>query len=278
MPLKFLLFLTLLFASFTNVRAQDSVNNFFRPNGSIIMAIKAKDGIVMICDSRLAFKSVQSNVVLAYQDGVPKIYPLKKFAIGISGDFSDGASLIKKIVTDFDKTNPSYRTPEECLYKFGLFTKEKFPAYFKNLTTEPIICAGFAPEKMIAILLDGKTYSINQDAWASNVFMQIDSLHLLNLPKDANSKQAGEAGSNALEGYIKAFHKENELGGLFSVLKINSDNSWKWIKNDFTGNDYMTECEAARALFEKKYKLEYTSDKNKNLMQDFNKAIRKKCR
>ncbi len=242
------------------------------------MAVKTKDGIVMVSDSRLALKSRQNNEVLAYQDGVPKIYPLKKFAIGISGDFSDGTSLIKKIVTDFDKSNPSYRTPEECLYKFGLFTKEKHPAYFKNLATEPIICAGFAPEKMIAILLDGKTYSINQDIWASNIFMQIDSLKLFSLPKDANSKQAGEAATKALEGYIKAFHKENEAGGLFSVLKINADNSWKWIKNDFTGNDYMTECEAAKALFEKKYKLEYTSDKNKSLMQDFNKAIRKKCR
>ena len=84
------------------------------PGGAVIMAVKAKDGIVMVCDSRLAYRSKQNNQLLAYQDGVPKIFPLKKFAIGITGDFSDGTSLIKKIVTDFDKSNPTYRTPEEC--------------------------------------------------------------------------------------------------------------------------------------------------------------------
>jgi len=277
MAFKILLSLSFLFPAFTDILAQDSVNNVFMSGGAVIMAVKAKDGIVMVSDSRLAYKSKQNNQLLAYQDGVPKIFPLKKFAIGITGNFSDGTSLVKKIVTDFDKSNPVYRTTEECLYKFGLFTKEKYPAYFKNLTTSVIICAGYGPEQMIAILANGRTYSINQDAWASNVFMEIDSLHLLSLPKDMGSKQTAAAAADALEGYIKAFHKEDEMGSLFSVLKINADGSWHWMKNDFTGNDYMTECEAAKAVFDKKIKLYYTSDASKKIMQDANKAIRKRC-
>ena len=67
------------------------------------------------------------------------------------------------------------------------------------------------------------------------------------------------------------------MGSLFSVLKINSDGSWHWTKNEFTGNDYMTECEAAKAVFDKKIKLYFTSDGNKKIMQEANKAIRKRC-
>jgi len=277
MSFKILLLLALFFPAFTDILAQDSVNNVFMPGGGVIMAVKAKDGIVMVSDSRLAYKSKQNNSLLAYQDGAPKIFPLKKFAIAITGNFSDGTTLVKKIITDFDKSNPTYRTPEECLYKFGLFTKEKYPAYFKSLTTTVLVCAGYAPEQMIAILANGRTYSINQDAWASNVFMEIDSLHLLSLPKELYSKQAASAAADALEGYIKAFHKENEMGSLMSVLKINADNTWRWTKNDFTGNDYMTECEAAKAVFDKRLKFSYASDAGKKIMQEANKAIRKKC-
>lgn len=241
------------------------------------MAVKASDGIVLVADSRLAYKSAESNEVLAYQDGVPKIYPLKKFAIAVAGDFTDGETLMKKVMTDFDDSKPLYRTPEECLYKFGVFIKEKYPGYFKNIKNDFLICAGYAPEQMIAILYNGKTYPITQDPWASNAFLEIDSLHLFNLQKFANSKQASASAVSAMEGYIKAFHKEKEMGGLFSVLKINLNNSWNWQKNDFTGNDYATECEAAKAFFNKKFSLEYISDKNKKLMQEFNKAIRKKC-
>jgi hypothetical protein len=277
MLVRFLFFLTLFTPAFLNAQAPDSVNTFFRPCGAIIMAVKAKDGIVMVSDSRLAYRSSETNEVLAYQDGVPKIFPLKKFVLGITGDFSDGASLVPKMIGDFDNSKPLYRTPEECLFKFGLFTKEKFPAYFKRLANTVLICAGYGPEPMIAILLNGSTYAINQDSWASNVFSEIDSLHLFTLPKGADSKQASENAISSMKEFIKAFRKEDESGGLFSVLKINIDNSWRWMKNDFTGNDYMTECETARAIFNKKVKLEYTSDKNKKLMQDFNKSIRQKC-
>jgi hypothetical protein len=274
---RFLFFLTLLFFAFPDAQAQDSVNSFFRANGAVIMAVKTADGIIMIADSRLAYKSLQNHEVLAYDDGMPKIFPLKKFALGISGDFSDGNSLIRKIVKDFDKSDPSYRTPEECLYRFGLFTKDKYPDYYQSLTSSTLICAGYGPEPMIAILLNGNTYPINQDVWASNVFREIDSLHLFVLPKETGSKQAAEIAANAMKGYIETLHKENELGGLFSVLKINADNSWRWLKNDFTGNDYMTECEAATAMYDKQVRLEYTSGDNKKLMIDYIKAIRKNC-
>jgi hypothetical protein len=266
-----------LFSFLSNAQVKDSVNNFFKTQGAIIMAVKAKDGIIVVADSRMAYKSSQNGELLAYQDGLPKIYPLKKFAIAITGDFSDGEFLIKKIVTDFDNSSPSYRTPEECIYKFGVFAKQKYPGYFKSLTDNILLCAGYDPEQMIAILLNGKTYPITQDTWASNAFMEIDSLHLFSISKDAGSKKAADSAINAMKQYIKIFHKENELGGLFSVLKISLDNSWRWERNDFSGNDYLTECEAARALFNKKFSLHYTSDKNKRIMQDFNKAIRSKC-
>ncbi|HVM88917.1 MAG TPA: hypothetical protein VMT76_12080 [Puia sp.] len=257
--------------------SQDSINSYFRSSGAIIMAVKAEDGIVIVADSRLAYRSLQNHEVLAYQDGIPKIFPLKKFALGISGNFSDGNTLIRKIIKDFEKSDPSYRTPEECLYKFGLFTKDKYPLYYENLTTNTVICAGYGPEPMIGILLNGKTYPINQDLWASNVFQEIDSLHLFTIPKEKNSKQVAEAAVDALKDYIKTFHKENEAGGLFSVLKINADNSWKWIKNDFTGNDCLSECESATAIYDKQVRLEYTSGENKKIMSEAVRSIRKNC-
>jgi hypothetical protein len=242
-----------------------------------MMAVKAKDGIIIVADSRLAYKSSLSNEVLAYQDGLPKIYPLKKFAIAVAGDFSDGEFLIKKIIADFDASKSTYRTPEECLFKFGLFTKEKYPAYFKKLDSSILLCAGYCPEQSIGILANNKTYTIAPKTWASNVYWDMDSLHLFDPPKNAGSKQLAELAETAMTEYIKIFHKEEEMGGLFSVLKINLDNSQRFLSNDFTGNDYLTECEAARAIFNKKVKLHYTSDKNKELMYEMNKTIKARC-
>jgi hypothetical protein len=214
---------------------------------------------------------------LAYQDGVPKIFPLKKFVFGISGDFSDGNTMVKKIVKDFDTSDSAYKTPEECLYKFGLFTKDKYPEYYQNLVTTTIICAGYGPEAMIGILLNGNIYPINQDTWTSNVFQEIDSLHLFTIPNEKTSKQAAATAINTLTDYIKIFHKGNEAGGFFSVLKINTNNSWKWLKNDFTGNDYQSECEAATAIYSSQARLEYISNNSKKYMDEAIKAVRKIC-
>ncbi|MBS1947361.1 MAG: hypothetical protein JST47_06300 [Bacteroidetes bacterium] len=272
-----LIFTFFLACAFLAAKPQETINNDFTCGGAVIMAVKTADGIVMVADSRLAYRSLQTQELLAYDDGIPKIFPLKKFALGISGEFSDGSSLIRKIVTDFDKSEPSYRTPEECLYKFGLFTRDNYPVYYKSLDTSTLICAGYGPEPMIAILLNGKTYPINQDLWASNVFKEIDSLHLFAINPETGSRKAAEIAANTMEQYIKAMHKENEAGSLFSVLKISSDNSWKWLKNDFTGNDYLTECEAATAIYNKQARLEFTSGDNKKLMMGYVKAIRKYC-
>jgi hypothetical protein len=278
MRFHYLLFLVTLGPLIALSQSRDIINTFFKQNGAVIMAVKAMDGIILVADSRMPYKSVQTGEMLAYQDGLPKIYPLKKFAIAVSGDFSDGTTFIKKMIADFDNSKPTYRTPEECLYKFGLFTKDKYPEYFKNITRNILICAGYGPEQMIAILLNGKTYSITQDTWASNVFWEIDSLHLFSIPRDVSTRQAAVLASASLTQYIKAVHRENELGGLFSVLKIGSDNSWRWLKNDFTGNDVATECESIRDLFEKKTSLSYSSDKNKKTMQEWIRIIRQKCR
>jgi hypothetical protein len=277
MRLKSLLLLALLFPVFLNAQSKDSVNTLFKTQGTIMMAVKAKDGIIIVTDSRLTYKSTQDDAIIAYQDGQPKIFPLKKFAIALAGDFSDGTFLIKKIITDFDDSKPAYRTPEECLYKFGLFTKAKYPAYFKELDRNILICAGYCPEQSIGILVKNKTYTITPKTWASNAFWEMDSLHLFNPPQGSTSKQLAGLAESAMKEYIKIFHKENEMGGLFSVLKINLDNSYRWEQNDFSGNDYLTECEAARAFFNKKMKLEYTSDSNKKLMHEMNKTIRERC-
>jgi hypothetical protein len=277
MKLRSLLFLTLLLPVFLKAQVKNSQNIFFKTQGAIMMAVKAKDGIIMIADSRLAYKSSLSNDVLAYQDGLPKIFPLKKFAIAVAGDFSDGEFFIRKIIADFDASKQTYRTPEECLFKFGLFTKEKYPAYFKKLDSNILLCAGYCPEQSIGILANNKTYTIAPKIWASNVYWEMDSLHLFNPPQNASSKQLIDSAELAMTEYIKIFHKENEMGGLFSVLKINLDNSQRWIQNDFSGNDFLTECELARAIFNKKVKLHYSSDKNKDLMHDMDRTIKERC-
>lgn len=277
MRLKSLFILTCLWTVFSEAQVKNNQNIFFKTKGTIMMAVKAKDGIIMIADSRLAYKSSLSDEVLAYQDGLPKIFPLKKFAIAVAGDFSDGEFFIRKIITDFDGSKQTYRTPEECLFKFGLFTKEKYPAYFKKLDSNILLCAGYCPEQSIGILANNKTYTIAPKTWASNVYWEMDSLHLFNSSQNTSSRQLIDSAESAMTAYIKIFHKENEMGGLFSVLKINLDNSQRWVQNDFSGNDYLTECELARAIFNKKVKLHYTSDRNKDLLHDMNKTIKERC-
>jgi hypothetical protein len=208
---------------------------------------------------------------------MPKLFPLKKFVFAVCGDFSDGTTMVGKMIKDFEKSKPEYRTPEECLYKFGVFTKNRYPVYFGRLKHTVLLCAGYGPEQMIAMLLNGKTYTIDQDIWASNIYGKIDSLHLLNLPRNADSRQATETVINTLKDYIGIFHKEDEAGGLFSVLKISLDNSWHWVRNDFSENDLDTECEAARDIYDKKVRIYYTSEKNKRLLMQYVREIRKKC-
>lgn len=277
MQLRSLLFLILLLPVILRAQVKNSENILFKTQGTIMMAVKAKDGIIIVADSRIAYKSSLSNDVLAYRDGLPKIFQLKKFAIAVAGDFSDGEFFIRKIINDFDDSKPSYRTPEECLFKFGLFTKEQYPAYFKKLDSNILICAGYCPEQSIAVLVNNKTYTVAPETWASNVVNEMDSLHLFNPPPNASSKQLADLADSAMSAYIQIFHKENEMGGLFSVLKISFDNSQRWLRNDFTGNDFLTECDAARALFYKKINLRYTSDKNKELLREMNKVIKERC-
>lgn len=242
-----------------------------------MMAVKAKDGIIIVSDSRMAFHLSSTNEVLAYQDGQPKIFQLKKFALAIAGDFSDDNIFVKKIVADFSKSNPVYNTPEECLYRFGLFIKAKYPAYFKRLNNNIIIAAGYCPEQTISILINNTTRTIRNKDWSSNVSAQIDSLHLFTASKNNTSKHLADSVEKTLKEYIRIFHKENEMGGFFSVLKINPDNSSTWQQNDFSGNGYFTECEANHDWFYDKANIHYIDSKSKKLMHEFDKTIKSKC-
>jgi proteasome subunit B (beta)-like protein len=278
--MKFILFLLMafLFPALIWAQANDSINVFYKSRGTIMMAAKAKDGIIIVADSRIAYKLSSTNEVLAYQDGQPKIFPLKKFALAIAGDFSDGEIMVKKIVADFSKSNPTYNTPEECLYRFGLFIKAKYPAYFKNLNNNIIIATGYCPEQTISILINNTTRTIRNKDWSSNAAAQIDSLHLFTASKGGTSKHLADSAEQAMKEYIRIFHKEDEMGGFFSILKINPDNSYSWLKNDFSGNGYETECEANRAWYENKQNLHYIDSKRKSIMKEFNKTIKRKCR
>ena len=67
------------------------------------------------------------------------------------------------------------------------------------------------------------------------------------------------------------------MGGFFSVLKINPDNSSTWQQNDFSENGYLTECDANHDWFYDKANIHYINSKSKKLMHDFNKIIKSKC-
>ena len=193
MKFKIILFLFFVLPVFIHAQSADSINVFYKTKGGIMMAIKAKDGIIIVADSRMPFRLSSSNDVLAYQDGQPKIFALKKFAIAIAGDFSDGNIFVKKIVADFSKSNPVYNTPEECLYRFGLFIKAKYPKYFKKLNNNIIIAAGYCPEQTISILINNTTHTIRNKDWSSNVSAQIDSLHLYSASKNNTSKRLADS-------------------------------------------------------------------------------------
>jgi hypothetical protein len=277
MKFKILFLITCLLPALVHAQSKDSINVFYRSRGTIMMAIKAKDGIIIVADSRMAFRLSSTNEVLAYQDGQPKIFPLKKFALAIAGDFSDGEIMVKKIVADFSNSNPVYNTPEECLYRFGLFIKVKYPAYFKNLNNNIIIAAGYCPEQTISILINNTTHTIRNKDWSSNAAAQIDSLHLFTASKNGSSKHLADSAETTMKEYIKIFHTENEMGGYFSALKLNPDNSYNWLKNDFSENGYLTECEANRVWFDNKANIHYVDSRSKKIMKGFDMIIKRKC-
>lgn len=250
----------------------------FRVHGSIVIAAKCSDGIILAADSRLYYQAPPpDNTILGYQDGIPKIFILKKFVLAVAGDMSDGQTRIQKIVDDFTKSNPSYNTPDECLYKFGLFVQQKYPVYFKLLNKNILIAAGFAPGASIAVLMHNETFVLSDKNWTSNFAAQIDSLQLFNFPAGTNCKRAAESAETAMKKYIQIYHKENEMGGLISVLKIRPNNSTTWLQNDFTGNGFATECEASKAFYNKKIRFTYTQPANKKLMDSLNNLIWYKC-
>ncbi len=250
----------------------------FRYHGSIIMAVKCSDGIIMVADSRVFYQAPPpDNTLLAYEDGLPKIFPLKKFALAIAGDMSDGETRIQKIVTDFDRSGATYSTPDECLYKFGLFTRDKYPNYFKSLDKNIVLAAGYSPAATLAVLVHNETYVISDKNWTSNLSSELDSLHLFGSSVLSRCKPVADTAEAAMKAYIRMAHKENEMGGLFSVLKIRPDNSYTWQKNDFTGNGFLTECEASKAYYNKKIKLHFPDPGNKKLMDGLNNIIWLKC-
>ena len=278
MKCKLIFYLAALVPVFSAAQVKEAVNKYFKSQGSIVMAVKAKDGIILLADSRMTYRSVATNEILAYQDGMPKIFPLKKFALAFAGDFSDGETRIKKMVADFVGSNPAYNTPEECLYMFGLFIKAKYPDYFKNLVSNTILAVGYSPEERIAIWINNKTYIISPGNWTSNVYPEMDSLRLFYGSSASSCKRLADSAEAAMKAYIKIFHRENEMGGYFSVLKINPNNTFSWQKNDFSENDFLTECDANRAWYFKNTQIHYVDSEKKKLMTGYNKQIRAKCR
>jgi hypothetical protein len=204
----------------------------FISGGTIIVAAKCKNGIMVAADSRMStYNNDHPEWVAFYTDNVQKLFKAGRYVVGFAGQSHYKDFSIAKILDSFLLTNPLYKDPSHFLYLFGLFLRKNFkPLFDYYLKTGRVVCCGFYDHKpYVASFRDGAVY-VNKEG----IFTSTPTYYL----KYDSSKNCVEQQKYVKE-FIEKFpltdDEKSVVGGKTQIVKIDSLNkiSWQTPKSNF---------------------------------------------
>jgi hypothetical protein len=221
----------LIFCSCSN--SNQIINQF----GTSIAIATGKDGIVLAADSRITF-AVTSDSLIGYLDSCQKILNVKGYPIAAAGsrDFFTIDSMGKDMLDIVDDYNSldikNHQNPVENVVNFVTYMVKQYP----HPKLEPVFFSGGYINDSAKLIFGTYKKVTSASVNYTSTSYKLDSIlkiHYRLTTCDILSLIL----QKSITEYIKKFQPKKS-GGPIQIIKIKKDNTFEYIKNDFTNYPY----------------------------------------
>jgi len=234
-------------------------------HGTLIIAAIGTDGIMIAADSRtiLYFNNPREN--LAYFDGAEKITTIKHYGVGVVGVAEvEGKSAIQ-IIKEYESSSDTNLDLSYIPYDFGKYLIHKLTnVQLQDLKNNLFIFCGYANKeaKIIGVYLEKDTFGVV----SANHYLisDRDASRYFKYNSKLNSFQLGQIAKKAIYEFALKEGKKETIGGEISILKVNSNNSYSWIKK--VGGKWHTFKDFFNLYFKGKVKIHYLQSNAKHII------------
>jgi hypothetical protein len=204
--------------------------------GTLIIIGIATDGIVIAADSRVTKATLIGGEIrdVNYRDCCQKIFIVAGLPMANTGLYNIGPLPLSDFVKEYNQTVSVTRgSLMEILRSFGRYFYIKNPDVGEKNT---LYFAGYRNDSALIYYTKGK------DAYGSNITIILsdsiaDPYIKKNLPKKLNGNFSCKELEKVFEKTIQECSKlRKTIGGPVSIIRITKDNTFEWIKNDFSKN------------------------------------------
>ena len=211
--------------------------------GTLIIAGVAKDGVIMVADSRGSTVNKEGKLI-AYIDSIPKIFRLKEIYVGITGQWSIGNTFISTIISDFNKSKNKSKDFTSIVNDFVKYTDSLYPVakfagsdktsfIFVGSDSTNYLIQGYMRDLGFTRIIRKKTLiSDNKAVLYLGNFYEYCSLH--------STDTLAKVFTKAIYTYAKDANLQYEIGGPLSIVCIGLNNKVKYFKNSFSQNVYIS--------------------------------------
>lgn len=236
----------------------------FTLHGTIIIAAIGSDGIVIATDSRMVLKDSKGTLI-AYIDGVKKLYQLKKFVFALAGNPMINGNHFFNTLKHLDTTNVFYNSPREFIDLFLNYYREISSQALQQALQNSIYVSGYY--NGFKVNNEFQTENIRADSfYMSNYRSYIDSNKLWNFKPNLTTKELIPMVEKVINKIIK-LNEIKDIGGPITILAIDKNNNVTSVK-DTNKYTLLTDCDIVELyytnknkihLFKKEYKDEFDS-------------------
>lgn len=239
MHVRYAVYLIIFFFGMPGVSVRRAnLENEMLQKGTLIIAGVGSDGILIAIDSRITdLTNEVKQQAKFYRDSCQKMFIVRGVPIAIAGAFNFGSQPAWEYIKDYNDVDPTRKGT--CKEVFVTFIQDLIIAFpksrYSDLTRNYFITAGYINDSAEILsckdgILEGGYASIvlsKRDAKSSLYKYLPDTAYLKRLPCTKLQHIFTKA--------IADFGRLNlTVGGPVSIIKINPDNSYSCIQNDFS--------------------------------------------
>lgn len=199
-------------------------------DGTLILAAKGQDGIILAADSRLNVQAGinDSSFQVGYIDNFQKIFTAGNYALAIAGKAYAKNESVNKILSVFLNTSPKYSHPASFLQVFTEYIYEKHPDFYEN-TTNPItiVCCGYYNGVPYISIYRNDSISFIKDYVVTSI---TNGSFKRQYSSSLNCEQIKKIAINTIDSFpLLNADLKYHIGGNTSVLKIQPQENFKWL-------------------------------------------------
>lgn len=239
----------------------------YKVEGSIVVAVICKDGIVIGADSRATFVD-DNGIVLGYTDGMQKIFTARNFVMASTGLIS--LSKDKYLLHYYKKFDSSLiddiPTMQSAIFKLHAFFKNQDSTVYKNFQkTFRTYCMFESDIPRLAFAYNGSVRPV-QDFYSLEPFPELE--RVVDSLKFFTFIQVEKLIEQGIRNFTIRKNRQHYIGGPIIFLRMQRGNIFTWSKSSSTLFRWQNVCDFRKDYLNRRVKMTFIEPEYKNYLKN----------